>query len=224
MTAPGWYPDPSNPTRQRYFDGRMWTENYAPASQPTPVVGQPPNRGGMGKGAKIGLFVGAAVLGLIALGSIGNSDKSTSTASGTRSSVSSVAAPETTNAPTAATTTMTTPTPTPTTTTTTTTSGSTPAQKNAIAKAKSYLDFSAFSKEGLIQQLEFDKFDAADAAFAVEQLEANGEVDWNEQAAKKAESYMEFSSFSKEGLIQQLEFDKFTPAQATYGANSAYGG
>jgi hypothetical protein len=36
MTAPaGWYPDPSGKPMQRYFDGRAWTEHYAPqASAP----------------------------------------------------------------------------------------------------------------------------------------------------------------------------------------------
>lgn len=30
MSAPGWYPDPSDPTAQRYFDGKSWTESRAP--------------------------------------------------------------------------------------------------------------------------------------------------------------------------------------------------
>ena len=28
---PGWYPDPSGAPGQRYFDGRTWSENRAPA-------------------------------------------------------------------------------------------------------------------------------------------------------------------------------------------------
>ena len=76
MTAPGWYPDPSDPSRQRYFDGNAWTENYAPFGPPTPGIGQPAKQG-MSRGMKIGLGVGAAVLALIALGSFGSSDKST---------------------------------------------------------------------------------------------------------------------------------------------------
>ena len=62
----------------------------------------------------------------------------------------------------------------------------TPGQENAIAKAQSYLDYTGFSKKGLIEQLEFNQFSTADATFAVEHLEANGGVDWNEQAVKKA--------------------------------------
>jgi len=82
MTAPGWYPDPSDASRQRYFDGKSWTENYAPFGAPTPAVGQPA-KPGMSRGMKIGLGVGAAALALIALGSIGSSDKASSSSSTT---------------------------------------------------------------------------------------------------------------------------------------------
>ncbi|KDF01005.1 hypothetical protein Y900_019225 [Mycolicibacterium aromaticivorans JS19b1 = JCM 16368] len=100
----------------------------------------------------------------------------------------------------------------------------TPAQDNAIAKAESYLGYTAFSKQGLIKQLEYDKFSAADATFAVEHIEATGGVDWNEQAVKKAKSYLNYTSFSEEGLVNQLEYDGFTSSQAQYGAGKAYGG
>jgi len=42
MTQPraAWYPDPSDPSHQRYFDGNAWTENYAPFPAPPPGVGQ----------------------------------------------------------------------------------------------------------------------------------------------------------------------------------------
>lgn len=32
MSAPGWYPDPGGKPMQRYFDGTVWTEQYAPVS------------------------------------------------------------------------------------------------------------------------------------------------------------------------------------------------
>lgn len=89
-------------------------------------------------------------------------------------------------------------------------------QKNAIKKAESYLDYSSFSRSGLIEQLEFEGFDTADAEFAVDSLN----VDWNEQAAKKAESYLNYSSFSRSGLIEQLEFEGFTSEQAEYGVTA----
>lgn len=94
----------------------------------------------------------------------------------------------------------------------------TAGQRNAISKAQNYLEFSAFSKSGLISQLAFEGFAAKDAAFAVENIE----VDWMEQAAKKAASYLESSSFSQSALVEQLEFEGFTSAQARHGAAVAY--
>ncbi|MDY5584580.1 MAG: Ltp family lipoprotein [Arcanobacterium sp.] len=90
------------------------------------------------------------------------------------------------------------------------------SQRNAIRQAESYLDFSAFSKSGLIDQLEFEGYSKEDATFAVENIT----VDWNEQAAKSAENYLEFSPFSRQGLIDQLMFEGFSQAEAEYGVNS----
>lgn len=104
----------------------------------------------------------------------------------------------------------------------------TKAQENAYKSAKSYLDFSAFSRDGLIQQLSSEYgegYKKEDAEFAVNLLEENNEVDWNEQAYKSAKSYLEFQSFSLDGLIEQLESEYgegFTHEQAVYGANKAY--
>lgn len=94
-------------------------------------------------------------------------------------------------------------------------------QQNAIDSAKSYLEFSAFSRRGLIQQLSSsagEGFPEDVAIFAVDSLD----VDWNEQAAKSAKSYLETGSFSRTGLIEQLESpagEGFTHAQAVYGVN-----
>lgn len=93
--------------------------------------------------------------------------------------------------------------------------GPTGPQQNAIRQAESYLQFSAFSRTGLIEQLEFEGFTNADATFAVDHLT----VDWNVQAVEQAESYLEFSAFSCDGLVDQLEFEGFNNAQATHGAN-----
>jgi len=95
------------------------------------------------------------------------------------------------------------------------TSNETVSQKNAIRKAKSYLSFSGFSHDGLISQLEYEKFSHEDAVYGVDNSGAN----WNEQAAKKAKSYMDMSAFSRGGLIEQLKYEKFTQEQAEYGAN-----
>jgi hypothetical protein len=40
------------------------------------------------------------------------------------------------------------------------------------------------------------------------------------QAAKKAADYMNYSSFSRGSLIDQLEYDGFTEEQAEHGADS----
>lgn len=92
------------------------------------------------------------------------------------------------------------------------------SQKNAIKSAEHYLAYSAFSKQGLIEQLEFEGFAHEDAVYATDHIT----VDWNEQAYKSAKHYLEYSSFSEAELIRQLEFEGFTSEQATYGASKAY--
>lgn len=87
------------------------------------------------------------------------------------------------------------------------------AQQQAVLKAESYLAYSAFSRTGLIGQLEYEGFTNADAAFGVDYLN----VDWNAQAALKAQSYLDFSSFSRQGLIDQLIYEGFTAEEAEFG-------
>ena len=89
-------------------------------------------------------------------------------------------------------------------------------EKNALKKAKDYLNFSAFSYRGLIDQLKYEGFSEEEAKYAVDHCGA----DWNEQAAKKAKDYLDFSSFSRSGLIEQLEYEGFTSEQAKYGAKA----
>ncbi|WP_303203898.1 Ltp family lipoprotein [Raoultibacter timonensis] len=92
----------------------------------------------------------------------------------------------------------------------------TKSQSNAVKKAKDYLSFMAFSYDGLIDQLEYEKFSYDDAVYGVD----NCGADWNEQAAKKAEEYLDFMSFSRDGLIEQLQYEGFTYDQAAYGVDS----
>jgi hypothetical protein len=89
------------------------------------------------------------------------------------------------------------------------------SQQNALQKAADYLDYTAFSRTGLIKQLVFEKYSTPDATWAVDRVSVN----WNEQAAKKAKDYLEYTSFSRAGLIDQLLFEGFTPAQAEYGVS-----
>lgn len=90
------------------------------------------------------------------------------------------------------------------------------SQKNAVRKAQSYLSYSGFSRDGLVTQLEFEKFSHEDAVYGADNSGGN----WNQEAAQKAKSYMDMSGYSRDGLIQQLLFEKFTQAQAEYGANA----
>ena len=91
--------------------------------------------------------------------------------------------------------------------------------EQAALKAKSYLRSSSFSRDGLIGQLEFEGFTEDEAENGISYLEENNLVDWNEQAAQKAKSYLRSSSFSRESLISQLEFEGYTDEQAEYGVN-----
>lgn len=92
----------------------------------------------------------------------------------------------------------------------------------ATKAARNYLETMPFSKRGLIQQLSSeagDKYPIADATSAVNSL---SDVDWNEQAAKAAKNYLDTMPFSCSALKDQLASesgDKYTPAQAAYGAS-----
>ena len=93
--------------------------------------------------------------------------------------------------------------------------------ENALESALNYLDFGAFSKQGLIDQLSSsygEGYDLEDAIWAVGQTHA----DWKKEAVESARNYLSFSSFSRQGLIDQLSSsygEKFTLEEATYAAN-----
>lgn len=93
-----------------------------------------------------------------------------------------------------------------------------PSQSNALSGAEDYLSYEAFSKKGLVEQLEYEGFKGQDAEWAANHVT----VDWNEQAVKSAKSYLSYESFSETGLVEQLEYEGFTPPQAQYGAEKAY--
>lgn len=90
------------------------------------------------------------------------------------------------------------------------------SQQQAVRKGNEYLDYTSFSRSGLIEQLEYEGFSNADATFAVDQISP----DWNAQAAAKAQEYLDYTSFSRSGLIDQLLYEGFTREQAEHGANS----
>ena len=96
-------------------------------------------------------------------------------------------------------------------------------KQQAVKKAESYLQSIAFSEKGLINQLEStaEGFTHEQAVYALEIVGPN--VDWNEQAVKSAESYLNIRLFSRKELIKQLESEAegFTHEQAVYGADHA---
>ena len=97
--------------------------------------------------------------------------------------------------------------------------------EEAVRSAENYLDMMAFSRQGLIDQLSADygeQFTVDQATYAMDYLEENNLVDWNEQAVRSAENYLDMMSFSRQSLIDQLSSDygeQFTVEQATYAAD-----
>ncbi len=74
--------------------------------------------------------------------------------------------------------------------------------------AKNYLEYTAFSRKGLIEQLEYDDFSTEDATFAVDHIT----VDWNEEGSEVCEKLISTTQPSPvAGLIEQLEYYGFTP-------------
>jgi hypothetical protein len=247
-TPAGWYPDPQAEGQQRYWDGNVWTEHQAPVaqtqqpSQPNhPAWSAPRQSIAYGEAAPVAakqkkpfwrrtwVVVTAGILvAFIAISAASGSGDTSNTAAKDTPSVkaqqnktsdTTVEAQSTPNVTPAADPSPTKkaeptkkPKPAP---------SYTVSQEQAIGSAKDYLDFSAFSKAGLIKQLSSkygDGFSNADATFAVNHITVN----WNEQAVRSAKDYLSMSHFSRAGLIQQLHSkygDGYTLAQATYAAN-----
>ena len=61
--------------------------------------------------------------------------------------------------------------------------------------------------------------EAKASAEAAEKAEATAKAAEDAEAAKKAESYLTYSAFSRQGLIDQLLYEGFTPEQAEYGVS-----
>jgi len=209
QTPAAWYPDPQRPGQLRYWNGSAWTNDYAPSTQSVP-----PSRRGVPTGVKvlIGAFGVLVLMGACGalLSSGGDTDAPIAQARPTAATndQSSDQDEATAEQPVAEAETPTQAQP--------EAPSLTVSQENAIGSAEDYLNFSAFSRSGLIEQLEFEGYSKKDATFAVD----NVEVNWNEQAAKSAEQYLDFSNFSRSGLIEQLEFEGFTSKQAIYGAEA----
>ena len=92
----------------------------------------------------------------------------------------------------------------------------TTGQRNALRAARSYLNFTPFSYEGLVGQLEYEGYTNDEAKYAAD----NCGADWNEQALKDALNYLDYTAFSYSGLVKQLEFEKYTSSQVKYAADN----
>ncbi|MBM6404158.1 Ltp family lipoprotein [Phycicoccus sp. CSK15P-2] len=222
-TPAGWYPQADG--SQRYWDGEQWTVHTAPggsvesadAAATTSGAGGAADTAGAAGTAKAGstgrpwfakkrFAIPAAVAVLVVGGSALSANGTESDAVDATTSASSSASTEddapadTDAAPEAeaeAEPAAEEPEPKP------VEPKGTTAQRNALRSAEGYLDFKAFSKKGLIEQLSSeygDGYDKADATWAVEQLE----VDWNEQAVRAGQEYLDLQGFSRSGLIEQL--------------------
>lgn len=66
--------------------------------------------------------------------------------------------------------------------------------------------------------MEYEKFTHEEAVYGADHCGA----DWKDQALMKAKSYLDFSSFSREGLIEQLEYEGFSHDDAVTAVDRSY--
>lgn len=92
------------------------------------------------------------------------------------------------------------------------------SQQSALSSADSYMrSIGGFSRQGLIDQLVYEKFSVEDATFATD----SGGFDWMASAADSAASYMKsIGGFSRGSLIDQLMYEGFSQAEAEHGVAS----
>ena len=213
-TPAGWYPQPDG--QQRYWDGESWTENFAPGFTPeTPTSVLPVTPAGVPSEKhppavqrnwflrhKILTAIGAVLL--LGIGSsLANGD-------GTKSDrVAAIDQVETSTAP-----------------------AQSAADKAAAAQAvidkaaadkvaadQAVVDQAAADKaaaaQAVIDKAAADKAAAAAKAAAAKKIaDANRLTTAQENAKRKAESYLEMSGFSRSGLIEQLKFEGFSATDA----------
>lgn len=90
------------------------------------------------------------------------------------------------------------------------------SRAQAVGEAKDYLHSSAFSRKGLIEQLEYEGFSHGDSVYGASHAGAN----WMVQAVKSAKEYLRSSHFSAHSLFEQLVYEGFTAAQAWHGVHA----
>lgn len=101
-------------------------------------------------------------------------------------------------------------------------------ERNCYQAALNYLDFMGFSKKGLIEQLSSeygDNYPQETAEKVVNDLDEAGLVDWEKQAERSAQNYLDTMSFSKDELINQLcsdAGDQYTREEAEAAVEAVY--
>lgn len=90
------------------------------------------------------------------------------------------------------------------------------SQENAVKEAKSYIKISDFSRMGLIEQLEYEKYSYEDAVYGAD----NCGADWYAEALESAKDYVKLSDFSYSSLYDQLVYEKYTADEARYGVDN----
>ena len=94
-----------------------------------------------------------------------------------------------------------------------------PRQRDAVAEAERFVEYSNMSYLGLIDMLEFLNFTHEEAVFAVDFVEAN----WFEECADEAKDLIEYSSktedhsYTRDELKSLLEFQGYTEEEVEYG-------
>ncbi len=182
-----------------------------PQGQPFTDAPPPADKPKMGRGKKIGLWAGGALVAFAAIGALGGDPETepTATPAAVSSSSRALSAPVAEN---------------------TTTADKAAAEKEAAEKAaeeKAAAEKEAAEKEAAEKAAE-EKAAAEKAAAekaAAEKAEAekeaaekaaNAMTKSQEQAVRQAEQYLDYTAFSRSGLIEQLEFEGFSRADATY--------
>lgn len=89
-------------------------------------------------------------------------------------------------------------------------------EQNALAKAKTYVDFSDFSKEKLRGQLEYEGFTTDEIEYALDKVPA----DYNLEASDRAVLYYTTQNLSKQRIMTQLEYEGYTDSEINYAIGS----
>ena len=224
MSSPaGWYPQPDG--QQRYWDGESWTENFAPGVMPGTHAGVlPATPSGVSSethppAARKNWFLRHKILTAIGAVLLLGTVSSLANGAGTKPDrVAAIDQVETSTAP-----------------------AQSAADKAAAAQAvidkaaadkvaadQAVVDQAAADKAAAAQAVidkaaadkaaaakaTADKAAAAKAAAAKKIADANRLTTAQENAKRKAESYLEMSGFSRSGLIGQLQFEGFTANDA----------